>query len=439
MTRPWKGGPATVLFIVVAALALTASVRADTLRKLSESKETVISKLAIVPLFRDDGPNEGGDPRTALPSSAFVTAASDSDGRLRLRLWTVDAAGNATPRAMHTSEGTVKEIAAIETHNCGEAAMGCFVTAVRDSDDRLRVIQWFVEPGGVSITRGATAVGQRIDEVAASPIAGQSAFIAARDFDGNLHISNYAVGISGSGPVVAKLPFQEDVFGGASRIAVTAAHDQTVAMRDSDGNLRVIQFRLPPGTLDRAGTGTGGSTNEIRIADNRASLPGAEIFTFSTDDGPTAVRTGAGCLAGRRLIGHGLGKIIGWRPLGEGQHGDLLRTREKQLEDFGGIAKKVDLLFLRAGQNRLVAAHLGFDNFCRALPSDQGKPRLQLTVWDTGSRSDTFVRAAEAHLGGDYTDIAMTEIAPSGNQRRFAVALRGVTGELKVTVWGLAQ
>jgi hypothetical protein len=60
-----------------------------------------------------------------------------------------------------------------------------------------------------------------------------------------------------------------------------------------------------------------------------------------------------------------------------------------------------------------------------------------LTVWDTGERSDEFVKTADAHLGGDYTEIGITEITASSHQQRFAVALRGVGGELKVTVWGI--
>jgi hypothetical protein len=141
----------------------------------------------------------------------------------------------------------------------------------------------------------------------------------------------------------------------------------------------------------------------------------------------SAVRTRAGAESGG-TAGLGADERRAHRP--------VVRTG---LTDFGGIAKKVDLLFLRGGQNRLVAAHLGFDNFCRLLERDRGKPRLTLFVWDTGSRSDEFIRVAEAHLGGDYTHIAMTEIAPSGNQRRFVVALRGVRGELKVTVWGFTR
>jgi hypothetical protein len=63
------------------------------------------------------------------------------------------------------------------------------------------------------------------------------------------------------------------------------------------------------------------------------------------------------------------------------------------------------------------------------LQQDQGNPRLQLTVWDTHVRGDEFVKAAEAHLGGDYTEIGVAMIAASGNQQRFAVALRGVRGD----------
>jgi hypothetical protein len=345
----------------------------------------------------------------------------------------VDAAGNArVVEPSFATDGTIKDVAATEVFICGDAASGCFVTALRDSDDRLRVISWFVGPEGHGFTRGGTAVGPKVREVSAGSIVGQWAFVAARDFDGNLLANRYAVG-NVSKPVIAPLPHQGS-FGGADRISVTTGRGHTVAMRDSEGVLRLIQFWKESLA---AGRGTGEKIADVRIARNRTSSSSTpEVFTFSIAEGPTGVRTGAGC-AHRILVEHGHGKIIGWRLPGENQEGSINPTREKQLTDFGGIAKKADLVFLRAGQNRLITGHLGFDNFCRLLPKDQGKPRLQLTVWDTGADSSAFVKVAEAHLGGDYTHIAMTEIGGSGNQKRIAVALRGVRGELKVTVWGL--
>jgi hypothetical protein len=143
-------------------------------------------------------------------------------------------------------------------------------------------------------------------------------------------------------------------------------------MRDGDGNLRLIHFW---NTLIRGGIGAGSDISDVRISNNSDGFSG-EWFTFSIDKGPTGVRAGAGCTH-RRLIGHGLGKLIGWKlENGSSFQANFVRTREKQLTDFGGIAKKADLVFLKdTARLRLATAHLGFDNFCRLLPQDQGKPQ----------------------------------------------------------------
>jgi hypothetical protein len=347
----------------------------------------------------------------------FVTAVSDSGGILRVLVWAND---ETEPRCVITA-GTIKEVAT--------AALSGkrFVTAARDSDDHLRVIAWRASEDGRSVERLGTTVGPKISKLAAASSAAETVFVAARRSDGRLLVSYFeVVGNSVN-------PKGNETYGEAGAVAASSGTTNTAAIRDSDGKLRLIHFWNP---LFRGGLGTGGDISDVRISNNGDGFSG-EWFTFSIDEGPASVRTGAGCTH-RRLIGHGLGKLIGWKLENTSLQANFVRTREKQLTDFGGIAKKADLVFLKASSPpRLVTGHLGFDNFCRLLPQDQGKPRLQLTVWHTGDQDDEFVKAAEAHLGGDYTEIGITEIAASGNQQRFAVALRGVRGELKVTVWGI--
>ncbi|HKQ72975.1 MAG TPA: hypothetical protein VJ810_04550 [Blastocatellia bacterium] len=394
-----------IALLISAMLALPNYARADTLTKLLEVKHGEIFKLSIAGL--DFG-----------RSGLFVIAVSDVEGNLRVHVWAND---ETIPRSTKTA-GAIKEVA---TAALSEKR---FVTAVRDSNDQLRVIAWQASENGREVKRLGTSVGPKISKLAAATGAAGTVFITARRSDGRLFVSYFEVVGASVNPKGS-----ETYDGEVGAVAASSGTTNIAAMRDGEGNLRLIHFWNP---LFRGGIGAGHEISDVRIGNNGDGFSG-EWFTFSIDKGPTGVRTGAGCTH-RRLIGHGLGKLIGWKLENTSLQTNLVRTREKQLTDFGGIAKKADLMFLDATSPlRLVTAHLGFDNFCRLLPQDQGKPRLQLTVWDTSARNDEFVKTADAHLGGDYTEIGITEIAALGNQPRFAVALRGVRGELKVTVWGV--
>ncbi len=400
--------PIRVSILISVLLALPLSAQSASLTKLSEVKRGAVSKLSVA------GLNFGN-------SGLFVTAVRDSERKLRLLLWAADAAGRAEVRAVHTTEGTIKEVSASVL--TGKR----FATALRDSQDRLRVIAWQSSEDGRSITRLGTATGPKVRRVAAATGPDGLVFVAARDFGGKLMVSAFQV----AGDSV--VPAGRETYGGVSVVSAVTGTTQGTAMRDSAGRLRLIHFWSP---LFRGGLGTGGAISDVRIGADGSGFSG-EWFTFSIDNGPSAVRTGAGC-TGRRMIGHGRGKLIGWKLKNTSIQADFDRTREKQLTGFGGIAKKADLVFL-GRRGRLVTAHLGFDNFCRLLQRDQGKPRLQLTVWKTFARDDAFIKATDGHLGGDYTELGITEIKGSGNQDRFVVALRGTNGELKVTVWGVAD
>jgi hypothetical protein len=390
--------------LICALLALSNTAKADTLTKLSEVKSGEITKLSIAGL--DFG-------RSAL----FVIAGIDNEGLLSVQVWGFE--GERRPRLVKPA-GKIKEVATVSVS--GER----WVTAVRDNDDNLRVIAWRISDNGLMIKRLGTAVGPRISKLAAASGAGDTVFIAARQLDGRLFVGYFEV----VGNAVN--PKKSETYSEVSTIAASSGTTNTAVMRDGEGKLRLIHFWNP---LFRGGIGTGLGISDVRITNNSDGFSG-EWFTFSIDEGPTGVRTGAGCTQ-RLLIGHGLGKLIGWKLENTSLQSNFKRTREKQLTDFGGIAKVADLVFLDSTPRaRLVTAHLGFDNFCRLLPEDRGKPRLQLTVWDTRSREDEFVKTAEAHLGGDYTEIGITEVTYP-TQQRFVVALRGVRGELKVTHWRL--
>lgn len=396
------------LLLFCSLLGAQLPAHAETLSKLLEVKRGEVSKLSVA------GLNHGR-------SGLFALAVRDGDGNLRVQAW---AAGETEPRAVVVA-GAVKEV---DTAVLSDKR---FVTAVRDGADRLRVIAWRASPDGRRIDRLGTAVDRRgpgIRTVAAATSTQSSdhVFVAARDFDGNLIVRSYEI------RAASVIEQGRARYGPVHTIAASTGVSQGTAMRDGDGKLRLIHFWTP---LHRGGFGTGGRISDVRIASTAVAGFLGEWFTFSIGEGPTGVRTGAGCTH-RRLIGHGLGKLIGWKLEENSILANFQRTREKQLTGFGGIAKKADLVSLD-GPGLLVTGHLGFGNFCRLLARDQGKPRLQLTVWDTRDRDNAFVKLGDAHLGGDYTEIEMTQVRSSGDQQRLVVALRGVRGELKVTLWGI--
>ena len=332
--------PTKVVLLVCAMLALPLHAKGDTLKKLSEVKHGEIAKLSIA------GLNFG-------QSGLFVTAVSGSDGNLRVLVWAND---ETAPRSVEAA-GTAKEVAAAALS--GKRV----VTAVRDGNDHLRVIAWQVSEDGRSIRRLGTATGPRIRQLAAAASGGEDVLIAARRPDGRLLIASFEVAGNSVNPT------RSETYGDVSTLSAASGVSNAAAVRDGDGKLRLIHFWHP---LFRGGIGTGAEISDVRIGNDGSGFSG-EWYTFSIGEGPTGVRTGAGCTH-RRLIGHGLGKLIGWKLENTSLQADFERTREKQLTDFGGIAKKADLAFLDAGSRvRLVTGHLGFDNFCRLLAKDQGQ------------------------------------------------------------------
>lgn len=396
------------LFLILSlSFTLPSMVAADTLRKLSEVKRGKISELSVAGL--DFG-----------RSGLFVTAVRDDDGNLRVMTW---ANTESSPRATEVA-------GAIERVSVAALSDKRFVTAVRDSADKLRVIAWQSSADGRSITRLGTAVGPRIRDVEiARGHGGDLVFVSARLWGANLLAGYFEV----TGNSIT--PKDHETYFDVDAVSVSSGTTNAIAMREDDGDLRLMHFWTP---LFRGGDGHGGKVAAVSVANDNDGFAG-EWFTFTAAAGTTGVRSGSGCRH-RRIIGHGLGKIIGWELENTSIQADFVRTGERDLKDFGGIAKAVGALWLDStAKRRLITAHLGFGNYCRLRARDQGKPRLQLTAWSINrdEYDNRFEKEADALLGGDYTDIAITRIKASGGQARFAVVLRGVRGELKVTVWGL--
>ncbi len=358
-------------------------------------------------------------------SGLYVTAVRNEQSKLQLFVWAND---ETEPRAVKIA-GIIKDLA-IHHFNATKR----FVTAVRDSEDNLRVIAWEASEDGRSIQRLGTAIGPKVMAVDAISSQFKGIAIAVRDFDERLMMIHYE--LEGDS-VIQKA---SETFDKASKVSMFGISSNAVALRNSEGKLRLMHFLHSENfvTLQQKGFGTGGPIRDVEIGGG-TGLVGGEWFTFSIGTEENAVRTGLSCLGGRLIIPHGLGKLIGWEIEDFALNGNFIRTREKQLASPSGIAKKVDTYLLENfnGPDRLITAHLSFGSWCRALPSRRGNPLLKLIVWDHTSKDNEFIKVTETNFSGDYTDIDITQIKRLGRQSRFVVALRGKNGELKVTVWGL--
>jgi hypothetical protein len=422
---PAAFGRAAAALCIGAALALGATPgQAASLRKLDEVVRGDVARIAVTGLRYGS-------------SDMFVTALRDSEDRLRLMVWRVDGAGRAELRGNVATSGTIREV--------GVASIGerRFVTVLRDSEGRLRLIGWAAGPDGRAIERldtAATDIAVTAVAAAAKPhtvtpegtVAQRPAvFVAARLQDGTLLIQYWDLRPDG-----ALRKESERRFGPVDVAAAADGFQNMLAMRDGDGELRLTAFEGPTGPF-RYPTAEGGAIRDVRVALPGSLFFGFEAFTFSIGREEIAVRTGLNCLSGRLILGDGLGKLIGWKQEGLNPNLPIGRTRELQLEGLDGVTRAADLV-ADDGVGLLLTAQLGYETFCRALPRDQGKPRMLVTLYDLRAREDAFVKLAGTELGGDYTHIDAARIghgATVSGVARFVVALRGVRGELKVTVW----
>lgn len=423
-------GRAAASLCIGGALVLGATTgHAASLRKLDEVARGDVARIAITGLRYGS-------------SDMFVTALRDSEDRLRLMVWRVDGAGRAELRGNVATDGTIREVSVA---SIGERR---FVTVLGDSEGRLRLIGWAASPDGRAIERldtAATDIAVSAVAAAAKPhtvtpdgaVADRPAvFVAARRQDGTLLIQYWDLRPDGT-----LRKESERRFGPVGVIAAADGFQNMLAMRDGDGELRLTAFQGAAGPF-RFPTAQGGAIRDVRVALPGTLFFGFEAFTFSIGHETFGVHTGppigGSCSGpGRLILDDGLGKLIGWKQEGLNPNLPIGRTRELQLAGLDGVTRAADLA-ADDGEGLLLTAQLGYETFCRVLERDQGKPRMLVTLYDLRAREDAFVKLAGATLGGDYSHIDAAKIgrgAGVSGTARFVIALRGVRGELKVTVW----
>ena len=410
--------------------------------RLGEQKRGEVSDFAVVSLSAKYSTFPGHPPATFFrPSNQVVTAMRDSEDKLRLMVWEISNTGVPDVIANVSTEGTIKKV------SIARVASNRVVTAVRESGDSLRLTVWDISNNGRTITKLGTRTSAKIFDVdiAGEPDFTQDSpyngrvFTAARNTGGNLFVAEWRV--KPNGQILAPTT---KVYGPISQIDVKSSEQAdyliSVAMRDSEEKLRLISFtESNPGIRRRGGLGTGGKISYVKTS---GFSFGGDLFTATISEGPIGIRTGL--FGGQRLlVDAGLLKIIWWRhnhpPNTAPVDIDPDRKDEFEVGATDGLAVTADVMNVLNPSNTLDAAivtvHAGFGSYRKALRNDQGKPRLQLIAWSTWTQE--LKKTTQATLGGEYTQVEMAPLRPVGESARFVSVMRGIRGELKLVVWAL--
>ena len=367
----------------------------------------------------------------------FVTAIRNATDNLQIMVWRMTSTGNLSLRGNVTTEGTVKEVdvtSAPIDNQFREISERRFVTAVRDSEDRLRIMLWEISSDGRSITRRDTATGPKVREVKANIVhdfssgtIGRGVLVAAVQSNGNLMVGRVDVDHQ-----VGKLVNEgADTFGQASRLAT--GDFAYAAFRDSDNNLRFTAF------TDKDDTGWARDMTIARggISATAIDTGRAGVMSFSSSEGPFAVKQGLLCNQ-RLLLGYGSAKLIRYSRLYGGSNpaeppGQFREAR--QLSGHEAIAKFTAVLTSRK-QGLTITVHAGFETWCKALKSDRGKPVLRVWQWRTTDSGTAVID--KASLSGDYLAVDISKVNEDGQAEhpyQFAMAARDQNGNLRVSIW----
>jgi hypothetical protein len=328
-----------------------------------------------------------------LSGNRAVTASvSAEDGKLKLITW--DLVGvDKIVREGDIEAGAAKEVA------LAEVASDHVLAAVRQADDTLKMIAFHVGPTGKP---------QRLDDMSAGKVTqldmaaygdGKRAVTAVRGPAGNFKLIVWDIATGGS-PKVVRLG--EADAGTVSALSIARAQPfggVFTAVKDSDGNLRVIPWKVSADgkTLTRGEHVTAGKVgNNISVASLKN---GAAV----------AMRDAEGQL-----------RIITW---GATAGGDMGARRETE---SAGKISEVDLLTTPHGGSNLTSVVRDGEGELLligwAVDGDGSKLR-RVGSSDAGAASQVSVAgASRSYPGKDPRDMILT-------------ALRDGKGNLKLIAW----
>jgi len=173
--------------------------------------------------------------------SGVITAVRTGSNDLKLIAWQVSNNGASITRRGDAEAGTVSDIAIVSRGSNGQFLL----TAVRDAEDRLRLIAWRVSGEGNSIERLSTAVAGKITEVDIAGVTNPSlsAVVACRDNEGRLRLLTWE--LSSDGSTLTRLGGA--LAGNANKISICSTSDSgrdffLTACADSSRKLKLINW-----------------------------------------------------------------------------------------------------------------------------------------------------------------------------------------------------
>ncbi|MBP0016365.1 MAG: hypothetical protein J7647_02270 [Cyanobacteria bacterium SBLK] len=248
------------------------------------------------------------------------------------------------------------------------------------------------------ILRKDTFVAGNVTQIAAARSRHNFAVTAVRDSDGNLRVISWRVRCGT--PITRR---DTEVAGAVSEIALTQARDGFVvtAVRDSDGNLRVISWEVEPnGTITRRDTEVAGAVSEIAVAQRLD--PFSPLDTFIV----TAVRDSDGDL-----------RVISWSVSNTGN----LTRRDTEV---AGAVTTIDV----AGYNKGVVTGVR-----------DSANNLRLISWEVANNGGITRRDTET--AGMVSAIAMDSAHPrtAADPSIVVTALRDNNNNLRVISWSVSD
>lgn len=274
---------------------------------------------------------------------------------------------------------------------------GGHVTAVRDSNNNLKIIGWTNLDGQIQ-RRGEASAG----EINLLAIAGISGFFVTAVTDSNAKLKLIAWGAPHQ---LQTLTRDGDASAGAvSRMAITLTDSQfpvyraVTAVRDSNGNLKLIAWDIDRSSgsavITRRGSATAGAVSEISIATVRGEID------LPQHDLPQRVATVVRDTAGNL-------KVIAW-----------------DIDQNGNIHRRGSA---SAGAVSLVSAsRLQVDRILTGVRDRMGE--LKVIVWDFGEDGSIHRRGS---AGAGAVSLVDTNASTT--------AVRDSNGNLKIIRWAISN
>jgi hypothetical protein len=329
-----------------------------------------------------------------------ITAVRDGSGNLKLITWRISSDGKSITRLRDSGQ----EAGAVSLVDIALAGNKGFITAVRDSVGRLKLIGWHVDISTGNVWRGNSDTSEgAVSFIKMISWSDSRVIIAVGDGGGNLVLKNWEMKSNGALSRVGDTALQDQPAGAISFVALARIGDSNIitAVRDDNGNLKLITWEvLSHGGIKRLSP-SGQQAGAISLVD----------ICGAAGNLVTAVRDGNGNL-----------KLITWKVSTDGKS-------VKRLRDSGQVGSKIDLVSCIGLPLDL------FSNSAKvvtAVRDDNGN--LRLTGWQV-TENGTMTHLEDVEAGA----VSLVRVFPAPLAAPiYITAVRDSVGNLKLITWDIS-